>query len=356
MKINSIPIAWDATAPNSPTACAVTGLMWARMVALVAQALLPVWGLGKRRTGRSACATSLLLFCASLHAAQGVGATRTFTDEVGRRVQIPQPVDRVVSLAPNLTEMIFALGEGNHLAGDTDFCDYPAEATQKPHVGGPVNPNMEEIVSLKPDLVLATKSINRRETVNALERIGLPVYVTDPHNVEEMIASVEHVGSALGMEKSAGALVGDLRARLSTLDRRLAGSDDASRPVCGVDRPADFRWTRHVYCGCAAPRGRGDPWWTRKSNGRTSAWKRLSGCSRKYWCSPARMRGKPSTISSAAHASRLAKFGGDPARKHRGDQRCYQSSRAANGGCHRTTRARASSASIHCKRGAFRRS
>jgi iron complex transport system substrate-binding protein len=146
------------------------------------------------------------------------------TDEIGRRVQIPQEVDRVVSLAPNLTEIVFALGDGNHLAGDTDFCDYPAEALQKPHVGGPVNPNMEEIASLMPDLVLATKSINRRETVNALDHIGLPVYVTDPHSVEEMIASVEHIGSALGAEKSAASLAEDLRGRLADLDRRLAGA------------------------------------------------------------------------------------------------------------------------------------
>ena len=139
-------------------------------------------------------------FCANVLA----GQTSTVTDEVGRKVQIPREVNRVVSLAPNLTEIVFALRDGDHLAGDTDFCDFPAEAVRKPHVGGPVNPNLEEIVSLKPDLVLATKSINRRETVDALERIGLPVYVTDPHSVEEMIASVEHLGSALGTEKTAG--------------------------------------------------------------------------------------------------------------------------------------------------------
>ncbi len=151
-------------------------------------------------------------------------AGRELTDEIGRRVQIPREVNRVVSLAPNLTEIVFALGDGNRLAGDTDFCDYPPEALQKPHVGGPVNPNLEEIVSLKPDLVLATKSINRRETVNALDHIGLPVYVTDPHSVEEMIASVEHLGSALGGEKSAAMLGEDLRGRLSDLNHRLAGA------------------------------------------------------------------------------------------------------------------------------------
>jgi iron complex transport system substrate-binding protein len=149
---------------------------------------------------------------------------RELTDEVGRKIKIPQDADRVVSLAPNLTEIVFALGAGNRLAGDTDYCDYPAEAVQKPHVGGPVNPNMEVIVSLLPDLVLATKSINRRETVNALDHIGLPVYVTDPHSVEGMIASVEHLGSALGAEKSAAMLAEDLRGRLTDLDHRLAGA------------------------------------------------------------------------------------------------------------------------------------
>jgi len=151
-------------------------------------------------------------------------AGREWTDEIGRRVQIPQDVERVVSLAPNLTEIVFALGLGNHLAGDTDYCDYPVEATKKPHVGGPVNPNLEKIVTLMPDLILATKSINRRETVSALDRIGLPVYVTDPHSVEGMIASVENIGSAMGAEKSGAALAGDLRGRLAGLDHRLAWS------------------------------------------------------------------------------------------------------------------------------------
>jgi iron complex transport system substrate-binding protein len=88
-----------------------------------------------------------------------------------------------------------------------------------------VNPNLEAIVALMPDLVLATKSINRRETVDALDRIGVPVYVTeDPHTVGEMIASVEHLGGALGAEKSAATVAGDLRTRLADLDRRLAAA------------------------------------------------------------------------------------------------------------------------------------
>jgi iron complex transport system substrate-binding protein len=153
-----------------------------------------------------------------------VPVTHEVTDEIGRHVQIPPDVKRIVSLAPNLTEIVFALGKRDELAGDTDFCDYPAEASQKPHVGGPINPNLEQIVALKPDLILATKSINRRETVDALDRLGLPVYVTDPHSVGEMILSVEHLGEVLGVEKSATTLVEDLRTRLGDLDRRLAAT------------------------------------------------------------------------------------------------------------------------------------
>jgi iron complex transport system substrate-binding protein len=151
--------------------------------------------------------------------------TRELTDEIGRKVWVPQEVNRVVSLAPNLTEIVFALGDGDHLSGDTDYCDYPLEATKKPHVGGPLNPNLEVIASLKPDLVLATKSINRRETTDALDRIGFPVYVTSgPHSVEEMITSVEHLGTVLGADKSATELAENLRGRLADLDRRLASA------------------------------------------------------------------------------------------------------------------------------------
>jgi iron complex transport system substrate-binding protein len=174
----------------------------------------------------------ILLLCggplsAHIRAAQAapstnVPVTHDVTDEVGRHVQIPPDVKRIVSLAPNLTEIVFALGKRDDLAGDTDFCDYPAEASRKPHVGGPINPNLEQIVALKPDLILATKSINRRETVDALDRLGLPVYVTDPHSVDEMILSVEHLGKVLGADTSATTLVEALRTRLGDLDRRLA--------------------------------------------------------------------------------------------------------------------------------------
>ena len=176
----------------------------------------------------SAGIVALSVFCIDLTSAPSSGsqeaatARREVTDETGRRLEVPPEAGRIVSLAPNLTEIVYALGDGDHLAGDTDFCDYPREAARKPHIGGSINPNLEQIVALMPDIILAT-AINRRETVESLERLGFPVFLTDPHTIEGMIVSVEHLGSALGTEKAAADVAEDLRKRLAGLDRRLAG-------------------------------------------------------------------------------------------------------------------------------------
>ena len=141
---------------------------------------------------------------------------------------MPQPVRRIVSLAPNLTETVFALGLGDALVGDTDYCDYPAEALKKTHVGGPVNPSLEEVMALHPDLVLATPTINRLVTVQALERLGVAVYVTDPRTVEQVLSSTERLGSLLGASEQASKLVTSLRDRLDQLRERLSGSEPRS--------------------------------------------------------------------------------------------------------------------------------
>jgi len=150
-------------------------------------------------------------------------AVAEFTDETGRKVLVRQPVRRIVSLAPSLTETVFALDAGNHLVGDTDYCDYPLEALAKPKVGGAINPNIEQIVALHPDIVLATKGLNRRETVVALEQLGIPTYVTDPHTVDDVIASTSRLAEVIGAHDAGVALAADLRARLADLKRRLNG-------------------------------------------------------------------------------------------------------------------------------------
>ncbi len=147
-------------------------------------------------------------------------ATKIVTDESGRRVAVPVNVRRVVSLAPNLTETMYALGLGDKVAGDTIYCDTPEAAKEKPHVGAPVNPNLEAIVALHPDLVLAT-SINRWETVDALAKLGIAVYTTDPHTVTAMLETTTLLGDLLGAHEQAEALVAKLQGELDAIQGPL---------------------------------------------------------------------------------------------------------------------------------------
>jgi iron complex transport system substrate-binding protein len=147
---------------------------------------------------------------------------RQVTDEIGRTVRIPQSIRRIVSLAPNLTETIYALGLQDRLVGDTDYCDFPPEAQQKTKVGGAVNPSLEAIAALHPDLVLVTKNLNRLETVQALADIGIPSYATDPHTVAAIIASVARLADLLGATETGIAVAGDLERQITALHDRLS--------------------------------------------------------------------------------------------------------------------------------------
>jgi iron complex transport system substrate-binding protein len=148
-------------------------------------------------------------------------AMKLVTDETGRRMAIPLNVQRVVSLAPNLTETIYALGLDAKLAGDTTYCDIPPAAKEKPHVGSAQEPSLEAIVALHPDLVLATTSINRAETADALLKIGVPVYTSDPHTMAGMLSSTATMAELLGASEQGATLVAALQKRLDALHTAL---------------------------------------------------------------------------------------------------------------------------------------
>jgi iron complex transport system substrate-binding protein len=156
-------------------------------------------------------------------------AGRVVTDETGRRITIPPNVRRIVSLAPNLTEIVYAIGAGDRLAGDTNFCDTPPEAALKPHVGNPQNPSLEAIIALHPDLVLATTTINTPETADTLLKLGVAVYTSDPHTVRSMLDSVARIGDLIGDKPEGEQLQSVLRRRLDSLQTRLA-----DRPMAHV--------------------------------------------------------------------------------------------------------------------------
>jgi iron complex transport system substrate-binding protein len=146
----------------------------------------------------------------------------TVTDEVGRKMQVLPNVKRIVTLAPNLTETIYALGLEDRLVGDTNFCDTPAAAKSKPHVGDPQNPNLETIVSLHPDLVLATTSINTIETADALNRLGIAVYTSDPQTVRGMLDSTKHMADVIGAPQQGTELVDRMQQRLDAVRAKLS--------------------------------------------------------------------------------------------------------------------------------------
>jgi cobalamin transport system substrate-binding protein len=146
---------------------------------------------------------------------------REVMDETGRTIRIRQPVMRIVSLAPSLTETIYALGLQDRLVGDTDYCDYPPEAQKKQKVGGAINPSLEEIAHLRPDVVLVTKHLNTLDTVHSLDALGIPSYATDPQNVDEIVASAKRLGDVLGASEAGAALAEGLQRRLNVLRQKI---------------------------------------------------------------------------------------------------------------------------------------
>jgi iron complex transport system substrate-binding protein len=156
-------------------------------------------------------------------------------DGYGRTVHIPVNPSRIVSLAPSLTETVYALGVEDRLVGDTDYCDYPPDAQKKPKVGGVINPNLEQIAALHPDLVLLSKEGNMLATVSALDSLHIPTYATDAHSIEQIITSVQKLADVLNASAAGRTLADGLQQRLQALQDRL--TDVAPRRVLFIVWP-----------------------------------------------------------------------------------------------------------------------
>jgi len=169
----------------------------------------------------------LLLLSFTVPLSSAYGASRCVIDEVDRKVNIPVFPKKIISCAPNITETLFALSLKNEIAGVTTFCNYPEEVQTKPKVGGLINLSLETIVSLEPDLVIATADGNRKEIVDQLQHIGLPVYVINPESVTEVLDMISHIGIITGREREAERLRKNLEDRTANVLRNAEG---LSRP------------------------------------------------------------------------------------------------------------------------------
>ncbi len=150
-------------------------------------------------------------------------------DGLGRVVKLAGPAQKIVSMAPSNTELLFAVGAGKQVIARDDFSDFPAEVSALPKIGGTNKYNIEQIVALKPDLVLMAE-INTPEQVKSIEDLGITVYyLANPKTLEDMYTNLLIVASLTGHEKDAASLIETLKTRVAALDEKLKAV--TSRPV-----------------------------------------------------------------------------------------------------------------------------
>ena len=151
------------------------------------------------------------------------------TDQLGRVVRLETIPQRIVSLAPSNTEILYALGLADRLVAVTDFCNYPPEAREKPSIGGFSTPNIEEIVALSPDLILAT-SIHEKRVIPQLESKGLVVFALAPKTIDEVLEAITLTGKITGTERNASTLVADMRQRIAAVTDRVSSLSHEKKP------------------------------------------------------------------------------------------------------------------------------
>lgn len=159
--------------------------------------------------------------CAAPKPAANPAPTRGFTDELGREIQIAFPPQRIVSLAPSVTEILFALGLGDRVVAVTSYCDFPPEAKAKENVGDTLSPNPERLIALKPDLVIITTASQLEKTARQLGELNIPLYVADPRTVREVVASIRKLGAATGATSKAEEIAGEMESRIAAVERRV---------------------------------------------------------------------------------------------------------------------------------------
>ncbi len=155
--------------------------------------------------------------------------TGAFTDDLGREINIDYIPQRIISLAPSNTEILFALGLGDRVVGVTEYCNYPPEAQTKSQVGGFRTVDVERIVALEPDLILAD-DIHEAKVIPALEALGLTVVALAPVTIDEVLSDLSLVGKITGNDKEAASLIASLENRVKAVTDKTDGLPAEQRP------------------------------------------------------------------------------------------------------------------------------
>jgi iron complex transport system substrate-binding protein len=164
--------------------------------------------------------------CSKVPSAKVGTSQQTVVDDIGRSIHLPAVVSRIVSLAPSITEIVFAAGGGNKLVGDTTYCNYPPEAEAIDKVGDTQTPNIEHIIALKPDVVFVSTASQLETFLGVLEQQKIGVVVVDVKGLDDVPASIRKIGGILGSVQVANANANDLESRISDVRRRMAVTDE----------------------------------------------------------------------------------------------------------------------------------
>ncbi len=189
-------------------------------------------------------ATLILVLIAGAVAMTAVHTGNMLSSETSRNITPPGGPIHIISMAPNITETLFALGLGDRVAGVTRFCTWPPEAWEKPSVGGFLDPNYEMIASLRPDLVLLLPE--HANVMEALRELGIPFEVVRNRTVGEILETIRTIGTICGKEIEAGALIADIGRRMESVRSQTVGGD-VPKMLISVSREFDSGTIRQVY-------------------------------------------------------------------------------------------------------------
>lgn len=163
------------------------------------------------------------MLAALLAATLPARAAITVVDDAGQTVTLAQPARRVVSLAPHVTEMIYAAGGGERIVGTVSYSDYPPQARDIPRVGDNKALDLERIAALKPDLIVVWRHGNAQKQTDRLRALGMPVFYSEPRRLETIPENLEKLGTLMGTESVARRAASDFRQQVDTLRRTYAG-------------------------------------------------------------------------------------------------------------------------------------
>ncbi|MDN4059369.1 cobalamin-binding protein [Massilia sp. YIM B02769] len=179
------------------------------------------------------------LFLALFMLAASAQAAITVVDDAGARVTLARPAQRVISMAPHITELLFAAGGGARIVGAMNYSDYPAAARSIPPIGSNSQIDIERVIATKPDLLIVWQSGNTARQIAQLQGLGIPVFHSEPRKLDEVATSLLRFGQLLGTEATAQTAAGAYRAKLTALRTRYA-----SRPPVTVFYQA---WDSPLY-------------------------------------------------------------------------------------------------------------